>query len=46
MLDRLPTAASNDQMTLAALNVARESGLRVPDDLSLISFDNPSGSLH
>jgi len=31
---------SNDQMTLAALDVAREFGLRVPDDLSLISFDN------
>jgi LacI family transcriptional regulator len=31
---------SNDQMTLAALDVARELGLRVPDDLSLVSFDN------
>jgi LacI family transcriptional regulator len=31
---------SNDQMTLAALDVAREFGLRVPDDLSLVSFDN------
>lgn len=37
-----PTAiiASNDQMTLAALEVARELGLSVPQDLSLISFDN------
>ena len=37
-----PTAiiASNDQMTLATLEVAREHGHRVPDDLSLISFDN------
>jgi len=37
-----PTAiiASNDQMTLATLEVAREHGLRVPTDLSLISFDN------
>ena len=37
-----PTAiiASNDQMALAALEVAREIGLDVPDDLSLISFDN------
>ncbi|AOL95259.1 LacI family DNA-binding transcriptional regulator [Porphyrobacter sp. LM 6] len=32
--------ASSDQMTLAALEVARERGLRVPEDLSLISFDN------
>ena len=37
-----PTAiiASNDQMTLATLEVARGLGLRVPEDLSLISFDN------
>lgn len=37
-----PTAiiASSDQMTLAALEVAKERGLEVPVDLSLISFDN------
>lgn len=37
-----PTAiiASSDQMTLAALEVAKERGLKVPDDLSLVSFDN------
>lgn len=37
-----PTAiiASNDQMTLAALDTANQRGLGVPDDLSLISFDN------
>ncbi|MXO59476.1 LacI family DNA-binding transcriptional regulator [Altererythrobacter salegens] len=37
-----PTAiiASNDQMALATLKVARELGLDVPDELSLISFDN------
>ena len=37
-----PTAiiASNDQMTLATLDTANQRGLRVPDDLSLISFDN------
>lgn len=37
-----PTAiiASNDQMAIATLDVARELGLTVPDDLSLISFDN------
>lgn len=44
LLDRddPPTAiiASSDQMTLAALEVARQSGLKVPQDLSLVSFDN------
>ncbi|MEQ1547067.1 MAG: LacI family DNA-binding transcriptional regulator [Chakrabartia sp.] len=37
-----PTAiiASNDQMALAALEVARRRGFVVPDDLSLVSFDN------
>lgn len=37
-----PTAiiASNDQMALATLDVARERGIAIPDQLSLISFDN------
>ncbi|WP_446686290.1 LacI family DNA-binding transcriptional regulator [Novosphingobium aquiterrae] len=37
-----PTAiiACNDQMALAALDTAVARGLNVPDDLSLISFDN------
>jgi LacI family transcriptional regulator len=41
-LDGPPTAiiASNDQMTLAALDTANQRGLKVPSDLSLISFDN------
>jgi LacI family transcriptional regulator len=41
-LDRRPTAiiASNDQMALATLDTAIGRGLRVPNDLSLISFDN------
>ncbi len=41
-LDQRPTAiiASNDQMTLAVLDSAIERGLQVPEDLSLISFDN------
>jgi LacI family transcriptional regulator len=41
-LDQPPTAivASNDQMALAALDTAIARGLRVPEDLSLISFDN------
>ena len=32
--------ASNDQTALAALEVARDRGLAVPGDLSLISFDD------
>ena len=32
--------ASSDQMALATLEVARDRGLDVPRDLSLISFDN------
>lgn len=32
--------ASNDQMALATLEVARLRGIAVPDELSLISFDN------
>ncbi|MBA4051981.1 MAG: LacI family transcriptional regulator, partial [Erythrobacter sp.] len=44
LLDRNPDCtaiiASSDQMALAALEVARERGLDVPRDLSLISFDN------
>lgn len=41
-LDEPPTAiiASNDQMTLAALDTAKKKGLSVPRDLSLLSFDN------
>ena len=41
-LDEPTTAiiASNDQMALASLEVARAFGLSVPGDLSLISFDN------
>ena len=37
-----PTAivASSDQMSLAAVQVAQLSGLRLPDDLSIVSFDD------
>lgn len=37
-----PTAiiASNDQMTHGAIEVAKEMGLAIPSDLSVISFDN------
>lgn len=40
--EQRPTAiiASNDQMALATLEVARSLGLTVPQDLSVISFDN------
>lgn len=41
-LDGPPTAiiASNDQMTLATLDTAKQRGLKVPQDLSVICFDN------
>ena len=41
-LEPRPSAivASNDQMALAAIEVARERGLEVPGDLSIVSFDN------
>lgn len=32
--------ASNDQMALATLEVARSRGMAVPDDLSILSFDD------
>ena len=37
-----PTAiiASNDQMALAVMEVARDMGLAIPGELSLVSFDN------
>ena len=41
-LDHPPTAifASNDQMAIGVFQVAHELGLRIPDDLSVIGFDN------
>ena len=41
-LEKPPTAifASNDQMAMGVYQVAEELGLRIPDDLSVIGFDN------
>lgn len=41
-LDDRPTGivASSDQMALAALQVARSQGCRVPNELSIVSFDD------
>lgn len=40
-----PTAviASNDEMALAALKIVRAHGLSVPDDVSIVSFDDGAG---
>jgi len=41
-LENRPTAifASNDQMAMGVVQVAHELGMRIPEDLSLIGFDN------
>jgi LacI family transcriptional regulator len=41
-LEKPPTAifASNDQMAMGVFQVAQELGMRIPDDLSVIGFDN------
>ena len=45
-LEDRPTAlvASNDEMALAALHCAGRSGLSVPADLSIVSFDDTPGA--
>lgn len=44
-LEVRPTAivSSNDEMALAALQIAQKQGLKVPDDLSIVSFDDGAG---
>ncbi|GAB3581688.1 substrate-binding domain-containing protein [Amycolatopsis endophytica] len=42
LLDREPTAllCMSDELALAAMAVARQRGLRVPEDLSIVGFDD------
>ncbi|NJM50600.1 MAG: LacI family transcriptional regulator [Sphingomonadales bacterium] len=46
--DHPPTAifASNDEMAAGALHAARERGINVPDDLSLVGFDDSPTASH
>ncbi|WP_309065640.1 LacI family DNA-binding transcriptional regulator [Microbacterium sp.] len=38
--------ASNDQMALGLLHAVQEAGLRVPDDLSVVGFDDVPDAAH
>jgi DNA-binding LacI/PurR family transcriptional regulator len=44
--DPRPTAliAATDQLALGAIEAAREAGLRVPEDLSIVGFDDVPGA--
>lgn len=44
--ERLPTAifAGNDQMALGAMHAIHDSGLRIPEDISVVGFDDADGA--
>jgi DNA-binding LacI/PurR family transcriptional regulator len=46
--DRLPTAiiALNDRVAIGAINRLRESGIRVPEDISMVGYDNIPVAAH
>lgn len=48
LLDERPTAilAANDQSAFGAMAAAREMGLRIPKDLSVVGFDNIPEAAH
>jgi LacI family transcriptional regulator len=45
-LPKPPTAifAANDESAIGTIEAAREAGLRIPDDLSVVGFDNMPGT--